>query len=65
MRAVGSESWSPLRHVSIGNTIPFGPLWFLGVYLLIVAVSPWTVAAHRRWGIAVPIVMVAGVAVAD
>ena len=51
--------------MSIGNTIPFGPLWFLGVYLLIVAVSPWTVAAHRRWGIAVPIVMVAGVAVAD
>jgi Acyltransferase family len=34
MRAVGRGSWSPLRHVVIGNTIPFGPLRFLGVYLL-------------------------------
>jgi len=65
MRAVGLSSWSPLRHVAIGNTIPFGPLWFLGVYLVVVILSPWTAAAHRRWGIAVPLVMLAGVAVAD
>jgi hypothetical protein len=65
MRTVGFGSWSPLRHVAIGNTIPFGPLWFLGVYLVIIMLSPWTAAAHRRWGIAVPLVMVAGVAVAD
>ena len=65
LRAVGLGSWSPLRHVAIGNTIPFGPLWFLGVYLVIVMLSPWTAAAHRRWGIAVPLVMVAGVGVAD
>ena len=65
LRAVGLGSWSPLRHVAIGNTIPFGPLWFLGVYLVVVMLSPWTAAAHRRWGIAVPLVMVAGVGVAD
>ena len=65
MRAVGLGSLSPLRHVAIGNTIPFGPLWFLGVYLLVVALSPWTASAHRRWGIAVPLAMVVGVAVAD
>ena len=65
LRAVGLGSWSPLRHVAIGNTIPFGPLWFLGVDLVIVMLSPWTAAAHRRWGIAVPLVMVAGVGVAD
>jgi hypothetical protein len=65
IRAAGLESLSPLRHVAIGNTIPFGPLWFLGVYLVVVAVSPWTAAAHRRWGIAVPLAMVAAVAVAD
>jgi hypothetical protein len=35
------------------------------VYLVIIMLSPWTAAAHRRWGIAVPLVMVAGVAVAD
>jgi hypothetical protein len=65
LRAVGLGSWSPLRHVAIGNTIPFGPLWFLGVYLVIVMLSPWSAAAHRRWRIAVPLVMVAGVGVAD
>lgn len=65
MRAAGLGAWSPLRHVAIGNTIPFGPLWFLGVYLVVVILSPWTVAAHRRWGIAVPLVMLAGVAFAD
>jgi Acyltransferase family len=65
MRAVGLSSWSPLRHVAIGNTIPFGPLWFLGVYLVVVILSPWTAAAHRHRGIAVPLAMVAGVVVAD
>jgi Acyltransferase family len=65
MRAAGLGALSPLRHVAIGNTIPFGPLWFLGVYLLVVVLSPWTAAAHRRWGIAVPLTMLAAVAVAD
>ena len=65
MRAGGLGSLSPLRHVAIVNTIPFGPLWFLGVYLLVVALSPWTASAHRRWGIALPLAMVVGVAVAD
>lgn len=65
MRVAGFGELSPLRHVGIGNTIPFGPLWFLGVYLAVVTLSPWTVRAHRRWGVAVPVVMVLGVAVAD
>ena len=65
MRALGLTPLSPLRHVAFGNTIPFGPLWFLGVYLVVVVLSPWTVAAHRRWGMAVPLTMVAGVALAD
>src|SRR6478609_7556586 len=49
MRVTGVGSQSPLHHVGIGNTIPFGPLWFLGVYLVVVVLTPWTVAAHRRW----------------
>jgi hypothetical protein len=65
MRAGGLGSSSPLRHVAIRNTIPFGPLWFLGVYLVVVILSPWTVAAHRHWGIAVPLTMMVVVAVAD
>src|SRR4029079_10106094 len=48
-----------------GQTIPFGPLWFLGVYLVVVAVSPALIALHRRFGWWVPGVMVAGTVVAD
>lgn len=65
MVAVGAGAQAPLRHVSIGNTIPFGPLWFLGVYLVVIALSPWTIAAHRRWHAAVPAVMLVAVAGVD
>jgi hypothetical protein len=62
---VGQGASSPLRHVTIANTIPFGPLWFLAVYLVVVALSPWAATAHRRWGVAVPLAMLMLVAVAD
>ena len=32
-----------------GATIPFGPLWFLGVYLVVVRIAPWMIALHRRF----------------
>ncbi|MFC5186020.1 acyltransferase family protein [Actinomadura harenae] len=32
-------------------------LWFLPVYLLLIALTPLMLAAHRRWGLAVPVVM--------
>ncbi|HET9442505.1 MAG TPA: acyltransferase, partial [Acidimicrobiales bacterium] len=48
-----------------GQTIPFGPLWFLGVYLVVVAVSPLTVALHRRFRWWVPGIMAAGAVVSD
>ncbi|MGZ5350797.1 MAG: acyltransferase family protein, partial [Actinomycetota bacterium] len=48
-----------------GATVPFGPLWFLAVYLIVVSISPWTVALHRRFGMWVPLVMVVGAAVVD
>ncbi len=40
-------------------------LWFLAVYLMMVVLTPIAVAAHRRWGLAVPVVLAAGVAVVD
>lgn len=40
-------------------------LWFLAVYLMVVALTPIAVAAHRRWGLAVPAVLAAGVVVTD
>jgi hypothetical protein len=48
-----------------GATLPFGPLWFLAVYLVVVALAPWLIAMHRRFGWWVIAVMVAGTVVAD
>jgi fucose 4-O-acetylase-like acetyltransferase len=40
-------------------------LWFLAVYLLVVSLTPIAIAAQRRWGLVVPAVLGAGVAVVD
>ncbi len=48
-----------------GATLPFGPLWFLGIYLIVVALAPWMIALHRRFRWRVPIVLVLGAACAD
>jgi len=40
-------------------------LWFLAVYLMVVALTPVAVAAHRRWGLAVPAVLAACVVLVD
>jgi hypothetical protein len=48
-----------------GATLPFGPLWFLGVYLVVVALAPWMIALHRRYRWWVPAAMVAGAVTAD
>ncbi|HET9082333.1 MAG TPA: acyltransferase family protein [Trebonia sp.] len=37
-------------------------LWFLPVYLLLAALTPALLAAHRRWGLLVPVVMAAAAA---
>ena len=37
-------------------------LWFLPVYLLLAALTPALLAAHRRWGLRVPVVMAAAAA---
>jgi hypothetical protein len=41
------------------------PLWFLAVYMIVVALAPTMVAAHRRWGVALVIALGAGAAVVD
>lgn len=47
------------------STIPFGPLWFLAVYLIVVAISPATIWLHRRFRWWVPAVLAAGPFVVD
>jgi hypothetical protein len=41
------------------------PMWFLLIYLVVVAVGPWALAAHRRWGLAVPVALAGLVAAGD
>jgi fucose 4-O-acetylase-like acetyltransferase len=48
-----------------GATIPFGPLWFLGVYAATLILSPLMIRLHERFGLAVPAAMVIGCVVAD
>ena len=48
-----------------GATLPFGPLWFLGVYLVVVAMAPWLIGLHRRFRWWVPALMVTGAVAAD
>jgi hypothetical protein len=48
-----------------GATLPFGPLWFLGVYLVVIAVAPWMIGLHERFRWWVPIAMTVGTVAAD
>ena len=41
------------------------PLWFLAVYVLVVAAAPVMVAAHRRWAWGVPVALASAVALVD
>jgi surface polysaccharide O-acyltransferase-like enzyme len=40
-------------------------LWFLAVYVVVVSLTPIAIAAQRRWGLAVPAALAAGVVVVD
>lgn len=57
--AFGPRGWIRL------SMIPFGPLWFLIVYMAVTALTPLTLAAHRRFGSAIPIVLVGCAAFGD
>lgn len=48
-----------------GQTIPFGPLWFLAAYLVVVCIAPITVALHRRFRWWAPAVLGVGAVLAD
>lgn len=55
----------PLRGMRWGFMTPFAPLWFLGVYLVVVLLVPTTLRLHEAFGILVPAAMVAGVLAVD
>lgn len=54
-----------------GSTLWFGAwavamhLWFIPIYLVVVMLTPLAVAAHQRWGLAVPAGLMLAVAAVD
>ncbi|MEU0464820.1 acyltransferase [Amycolatopsis sp. NPDC006131] len=48
---------APEQPVQIAGAIAGQLLWFLAVYLITVAATPLMLAAHRRWGLRVPLVL--------
>ena len=41
------------------------PVWFLAVYVLVISLAPLMLALHERFGVRVPVAMVAGTALVD
>ncbi len=65
----GPRIWPGTRLLRLflppGATLPFGPLWFLAIYLVIVCVAPWMVDLHRRFRWRVPAAMAIGAVLSD
>jgi surface polysaccharide O-acyltransferase-like enzyme len=59
-----------LRHIA-GSTLEYAGwavamhLWFLAVYLVVVALTPVAIAAQRRWGLLIPGLLAVGVVAVD
>jgi hypothetical protein len=63
---VGSPTTPYLRGMKPpGATVPFGPLWFLGLYAAVIVVAPLMIRLHERFGLAVPVVLLTGAIAAD
>ena len=45
------------RWVGWRGVLPFGPLWFIAIYLVLVAFTPITARLTDRFGVAVPLVL--------
>ena len=59
LQAIGGEVVRPALEVIAR------PVWFLAVYMMVVALAPVMVALHRRFGWGVPVTLVAGAVVVD
>ena len=55
----------PEQPLHVAGAIAGQLLWFLAVYLVTVVATPLLAAAHRRWGLGVPIVLMGLAAVVD
>jgi fucose 4-O-acetylase-like acetyltransferase len=62
---VANTAGAEAEDVGLGVWAASLPLWFLAAYLAMVLFAPLTLRLHRRWGLAVPVVLAVLVAVLD
>ncbi|MCQ4207249.1 acyltransferase family protein [Streptomyces longispororuber] len=55
----------PETTLRTGSTLVIQPLWFVGVYTVITALTPWCVRAARRLGVWAAVPLIGSVAVVD
>lgn len=65
MVAIARVAGMPRGELALGGWLAALHLWFLPVYLLLIALTPVMYAAHRRWGLAVPACMAVGAALVN
>ena len=58
-------SGTPSSDVSYVLRIVGQPLWFVGIYLIVMSMAPWMLRMHERFGVAVIVVLVVSVAIVD
>lgn len=65
--AVGVARLAGIDHdvAATGAWLATVPMWFLLIYLAVLALSPGALAAHRRWGLVIPLALVAVVGMGD
>ncbi|HEX3959859.1 MAG TPA: acyltransferase [Trebonia sp.] len=62
---VARAAGAPTGEVAEAGWLAAIQLWFLPVYMVLIALTPVLVAAHRRWGLTVPAVMAAVAGLVD
>ncbi|ULR48387.1 acyltransferase family protein [Streptomyces deccanensis] len=55
----------PATTLRTGAVLVVQPLWFVGIYVLVTALTPWCVRAARAWGGRTAVPLLASVAVVD
>jgi fucose 4-O-acetylase-like acetyltransferase len=62
---VARAAGAPVGEVAEAGWLAAVQLWFLPVYMVLIALTPVLLAAHHRWGLAVPAVMAVAAGAVD
>jgi hypothetical protein len=65
LHAIGVGGDGIVVGVSPRGLMPFGPLWFLAIYFVLIALCPITVRLHDRFGLAMPVALVLSAVVVE